>query len=123
MQVDKFFLSTLLSGYYCIFHSTNSNWGHSTSMLHISGLVCNLYLLESQWYLLNQVVLKQKTATAKRVCMCSKTPRILAVKRLAIDTVMLPVFWGKILYETLGLHSKKWTAPTCQVAFMMALLW
>ena len=42
MQVDKFFLSTLLSGYYlstCIFHSNNSNWGHSTSMLHTSVLL------------------------------------------------------------------------------------
>ena len=30
---------------------------------------------------------------------------------------MLPVFLGKILYETLGLHSKKWTVPTCQDSF------
>ena len=45
MQVDKFFLSTLLSGYYlstCIFHSNNSNWGHSTSMLHTSGSVASV---------------------------------------------------------------------------------
>ena len=48
MQVDKFYLSTLLSGYYlstCIFYSNNSNWGHSTSMLNTSGSVCNLYLV------------------------------------------------------------------------------
>ena len=47
MQVDKFLLSTLLSGYYlstCIFHSNNSNWGHSTSMLHTSPSVRNLYM-------------------------------------------------------------------------------
>ena len=37
----------IISGYYlstCIFHSNNSNWGHSTSLLHTSGSVCNLYL-------------------------------------------------------------------------------
>ena len=46
-RLISFYLSTLLSGYYLstsIFHSNNSNWGHSTSMLHTSGSVCNLYL-------------------------------------------------------------------------------
>ena len=40
MQVDKFFLLTLLSGY--SFFSNNSNWGHSTSMLHTTGSVASV---------------------------------------------------------------------------------
>ena len=45
----------------CIFHSNNSNWGHSKSMLHTSGSVCNLHLFPIPLFRPNHVALHAQT--------------------------------------------------------------
>ena len=45
-ELNGLFMQALRLLFTCLrfLHSNNSNWGHSKSMLHTSGSVCNLYL-------------------------------------------------------------------------------
>ena len=69
MQVDKFYLyqpcSQAIIYRPAFFHSNNSNWSHSTSMLHTSGLVtspsvCNLYIYKETYNIQGKILLNRQ---------------------------------------------------------------